>query len=66
MTKNAIGACVLSSEQISEAVNRVAAQLNGQFEWAVVIVVVPGGIFFSADLLRQLNFEVLMETISIQ
>jgi len=64
MPKSSIGACVLSSEQISEAVKRVAAQLDGQFERAVVIVVVPGGIFFSADLLRQLNFDVLMETIS--
>ena len=64
MTKNAMGACVLSSDQISEAVKRVAAQLNGQFERAVVIVVVPGGIFFSADLLRQLNFDVMMDTIS--
>ena len=64
MTKNAIGASVLSADQISEAVKHVAAQLNVQFERAVVIVVVPGGIFFSADLLRQLNFDVLMETIS--
>ena len=64
MTKNAIGACVLSADQISEAVKHVAAHLNGQFERAVVIVVVPGGIFFGADLLRQLNFDVLMETIS--
>ena len=64
MTKNAIGACVLSSEQIGEGVKHVAAKLNDQFERAVVIVVVPGGIFFSADLLRQLNFDVLMETIS--
>ena len=64
MTKNAIGASVLSADQISEAVKHVAAQLNVQFERAVVIVVVPGGIFFGADLLRQLNFDVVMETIS--
>tara|TARA_Y100001968_G_scaffold268556_1_gene258971 strand:- start:4982 stop:5509 length:528 start_codon:yes stop_codon:yes gene_type:complete len=64
MIEKAIGTCVLSADQIDEGVKCVAAQLNGQFKRAVVVVVVPGGIFFSADLLRQLNFDVVMETIS--
>lgn len=59
-----IGETVLDETQIGEGVKNVAQQLNQQFEDAVVITVVPGGILFTADLVRQLAFDVSMDYIS--
>ncbi|MDG2769254.1 phosphoribosyltransferase family protein [Vibrio parahaemolyticus] len=54
----------LIRSQIQEGVQRVAQQLNQQFDDAVIITVVPGGILFTADVVRQLNFDVSMDFIS--
>lgn len=59
-----IGELVLSEQQIRAGVAQVAEALNQQFSEAVVISVVPGGLFFSADLLRELCFDVSMDYIS--
>jgi hypoxanthine phosphoribosyltransferase len=61
---NHIGTLVLSEQQIQAGVNRVALQLNSTFSQAVVISVVPGGILFTADLVRALRFSVKMDYIS--
>lgn len=58
------GTCVLTEQQISTGVKRVAEQLNREFTSIVAITVVPGGLFFCADLLRQLSIDVKMDTIS--
>ena len=59
-----LGQVVLNQDAISRGVNTVARQLNSDFEEAVIITVVPGGILFTADLVRQLNFDILMDYIS--
>jgi len=61
-----IGKTVFNSDQIKEGVSQVAAQLNKKFsnDDVVFITVVPGGILFTADLVRQLNFDVSMDYIS--
>ena len=59
-----IGECVLSAEQIRSGVAKVAALLNDAYDEAVVVTVVPGGILFTADLVRQLEFELSMDYIS--
>lgn len=59
-----IGECVLSAEQIRSGVAKVAALLNDAYDEAVVVTVVPGGILFTADLVRQLEFELSMDDIS--
>lgn len=59
-----IGEIVLSTEQIREGISRVAERLNGEFDSAVVITVVPGGILVTADLVRALTFAIEMDTIS--
>ncbi|MPW31758.1 hypoxanthine phosphoribosyltransferase [Agarivorans sp. B2Z047] len=61
-----IGELVLSQQQISQGVSTVAKQLNHLYEGktVVLITVVPGGILFTADLVRQLNFDVEMDYIS--
>ena len=61
-----IGKRVLSEEQIKAGVKEVARQLNEKYqdESAVVITVVPGGILFTADLVRQLCFDISMDYIS--
>ncbi|MFM2481643.1 phosphoribosyltransferase [Celerinatantimonas sp. YJH-8] len=59
-----IGEVVLNETQIQEGVKQVAQQLNQQFDDAVVITVVPGGILFTADLVRQLSFDISMDYIS--
>ncbi|NDO82047.1 hypoxanthine phosphoribosyltransferase [Citrobacter sp. NCU1] len=64
MNKRPIGELVLSESQIKEGVQKVAKRLNDTFDDAVVITVVPGGILFTADLVRQLNFNVSMDYIS--
>ncbi|BEU03789.1 hypoxanthine phosphoribosyltransferase [Agarivorans sp. OAG1] len=61
-----IGELVLSQQQISQGVSTVAKQLNHLYagKTVVLITVVPGGILFTADLVRQLNFQVEMDYIS--
>lgn len=59
-----IGPVVLDESAIAHGVEQVAAQLNKDFTEAVTITVVPGGILFTADLVRKLNFDVQMDTIS--
>lgn len=61
-----IGKTVFNLEQIEAGVNRVADQLNKKFghDDVVIITVVPGGILFTADLVRELNFDVSMDYIS--
>ncbi|TGG90631.1 hypoxanthine phosphoribosyltransferase [Natronospirillum operosum] len=57
---------VLSAEQIQAGVAAVAARLNDRFagQDVVVITVVPGGILFTADLVRQLTFDVSMDVMA--
>lgn len=62
--KQANGETVLDEVQIREGVSIVAQRLNQQCNDAVVITVVPGGILFTADLVRQLTFDVKMDYIS--
>jgi hypoxanthine phosphoribosyltransferase len=61
-----IGETILSRAQIQSGVTQVAKQLNNKFndQSAIIITVVPGGILFTADLVRELNFPIAMETIS--
>ena len=59
-----IGEIVLSADQIRDGIARVAADLNGDFRSSVVITVVPGGILVTADLVRQLTFDIEMDYIS--
>jgi len=61
-----IGKQILSEIQIQSGVSQVAQQLNKKFEdkSAIIITVVPGGILFTADLVRKLDFPIAMETIS--
>lgn len=59
-----IGELVLSEQQIREGVRSVASALNQQFSEAVIVTVVPGGLFFTADLVRKLRFPLLMDFIS--
>lgn len=58
------GKIILDESTIVEGVNLVADRLNADFSDAVIITVVPGGIFFTADLTRKLNFDVEMDYIS--
>ena len=66
MNSENIGDIVLNTEQISQGVSVVANRLNDQFgnQSAVIITVVPGGILFTADLVRGLDFDVSMDTVS--
>jgi hypoxanthine phosphoribosyltransferase len=64
MGKEHIGELVLSKKQIQEGVKIVAKKLNIQFKNAVIISVVPGGILFTADLIRELSFDICMDYIS--
>lgn len=59
-----VGKSVLDETQILTGVKMVADQLNKQFDDAVVITVVPGGILFTADLVRLLTFDISMDYIS--
>ncbi|WP_232061025.1 phosphoribosyltransferase [Vibrio taketomensis] len=59
-----IGDLVLSTEQIEAGVEKVAHMLNQTFSQAVIISVVPGGILFTADLVRKLNFDIEIDYIS--
>ena len=75
MTSKYIGDTVLSQSQICAGVKEVAHRLNQQFadgvsadstagNGVVVITVVPGGILFTADLVRELTFDLCMDVIS--
>lgn len=64
MNNHFVGEIILSTEAIAQGVSKIAAQINKDFSEAVVITVVPGGILFTADLTRQLNFDVQMDFIS--
>ena len=64
MKSKNIGELVLSQQQIREGVNTVAQILNEKFQDAVIISVVPGGILFTADLVRELTFDISMDYIS--
>ncbi|MGY3571775.1 phosphoribosyltransferase [Vibrio paucivorans] len=64
MKSQHIGELVLSEQQIQQGVEIVAEKLNDQFSDAVIISVVPGGILFTADLVRKLNFDIKMDYIS--
>jgi hypoxanthine phosphoribosyltransferase len=64
MKNKHVGELVLSKKQIQEGVKIVAQKLNTQFHHAVIISVVPGGILFTADLIRELSFDVCMDYIS--
>lgn len=61
---NHIGELVFDPQQIQQGVRSVAEQLNQRFQSAVVVTVVPGGILFTADLVRQLTFDIAMDYIS--
>jgi len=64
MKSDCIGELVLSEAQIHKGVKIVALKLNTQFHNAVIISVVPGGILFTADLVRELTFDICMDYIS--
>ena len=59
-----IGQQVLSETEIAQGVQQVADRLNQVYGEAVVITVVPGGILFTADLVRKLTFDITMDYIS--
>ncbi|MDE1516066.1 phosphoribosyltransferase family protein [Vibrio sp. dsl-7] len=64
MKSSHIGELVLNEQQILNGVEIVAGKLNSQFSEAVIITVVPGGILFTADLVRKLKFDIKMDYIS--
>lgn len=59
-----IGEVILDEASIALGVSQVAERLNQDYTDAVVITVVPGGILFTADLTRQLKFDINMDYIS--
>ena len=66
MNNRHIGEVVLNTEQIKSGVKEVARQLNEKYQGdrVVIITVVPGGILFTADLVRELLFDISMDYIS--
>jgi len=64
MENKHIGDVVLSTDAIASGVSRIATEINKDFNEAVIITVVPGGTLFTADLVRQLRFDVEMDYIS--
>ena len=66
MKNKCVGNVVLSEEQIKLGVLRVSEILNKKFmgEEVVVITIVPGGILFTADLVRKLRFDIGMDYVS--
>ncbi|QZN95012.1 phosphoribosyltransferase [Symbiopectobacterium purcellii] len=64
MQNRHIGETILSATEIKQGVEKVAQQLNHVFSDAVVITVVPGGMLFTADVVRMLNFDISMDYIS--
>ncbi|MBA5762865.1 hypoxanthine phosphoribosyltransferase [Vibrio sp. 404] len=63
---NFIGEIVLSTEQVEQGVTHVAQVLNQRFngEKVVFVSVVPGGILFTADLIRKIDFDVKLDYVS--
>lgn len=61
-----IGDLVLNQQQIQQGVEKVAKVLNAKYqgEEVIIITIVPGGILFTADLVRQLTFDINMDYIS--
>ncbi len=64
MSSDYIGDIILSEDAIQNGVEKVAQQLSEQYRSAVVITVVPGGILFTSDLVRKLQFDISMDYIS--
>lgn len=66
MYKSHIGDLVLSQAEIKAGVSQVAAKLNQRFQdsEAVIVSMVPGGILFTADLVRELTFDIKMDYVS--
>lgn len=64
MTTSHAGEVVISKADIHAGIKSVAEQLNNAYQEAAVITVVPGGILYTADLVRALNFDVHMDYIS--
>ncbi len=64
MKNENVGEIILDEKAIAQGVAKVAAQLNQDFDEAVIITVVPGGMLYTADLTRQLTFEIAMDYIS--
>ncbi|MCS3431281.1 phosphoribosyltransferase [Klebsiella sp. BIGb0407] len=58
------GEVIISKKDIQTGVKLVAEQLNSLYQEAAIITVVPGGILYTADLVRELNFDVHMDYIS--
>ncbi|MGY3943511.1 phosphoribosyltransferase [Aeromonas tecta] len=58
------GEVVLHKQDIELGVEVIAKRLNERFKEAVVITVVPGGMLFTADLVRRLEFDIVMDYIS--
>lgn len=64
MKNKHIGELVLSEAQIRSGVQRVAQKIDERFDDVIIVSVVPGGIMFTADLVRRLNLNVKMDYIS--
>ncbi|ELI5733003.1 hypoxanthine phosphoribosyltransferase [Vibrio fluvialis] len=64
MTNKHIGDLVLTEAQIQRGVALVAEKINQNYRDVVIVSVVPGGILFTADLVRQLQPDVRMDYIS--
>lgn len=64
MKNKHLGELVLDEQQIHKGVKMVAQKLNEQYSDAVIVTVVPGGILFTADLVRHLSFDIRMDYIS--
>lgn len=66
MRKKHVGEVVLNQNQIKTGVSQVADTLNQRFKGqsVVIITVVPGGILFTADLVREITFDISMDYIS--
>lgn len=66
MNNKHVGKLVLSTEKIKAGVTLVADKLNQQFsgEDIVIISMVPGGILFTADLVRELTLDTKMDYVS--
>lgn len=64
MEQNHIGETLLSESEIKNGVALVARSINKDYRSVVAVCVTPGGIIFTADLVRQLTIEVKMDYIS--
>ncbi|WP_324031974.1 phosphoribosyltransferase [Aeromonas caviae] len=64
MRNPVFGDVVLKTEDIALGVEVIAKRLNERFTEAVVITVVPGGMLFTADVVRALRFDIAMDYIS--